>query len=228
MIPLRDDVPSERLPIVTYGIIGLNLLVFLWELSLGPALTRTVRLLGVTPLALVGGWRDSPWVFITLLTSQFLHAGWVHLFGNMLYLWIFGDNVEDTMGRGRFLAFYLICGVVANLAQVAINPRSTLPLIGASGAIAGVLGAYLLLFPWARVLVAVPIFFYLRIIAVPAVLVLGTWFVTQLFSGLAAITLASQVTGGVAWWAHVGGFVTGMILIRFFRRRRRPPFVYYL
>jgi len=152
----------------------------------------------------------------------------VHFFGNMLYLWIFGDNVEDTMGRGRFLAFYLICGVVANLAQVAINPRSTLPLIGASGAIAGVLGAYLLLFPWARVLVAVPIFFYLRIIAVPAVLVLGTWFVTQLFSGLAAITLASQVTGGVAWWAHVGGFVTGMILIRFFRRRRRPPFVYYL
>jgi len=228
MIPLRDDVPSERLPIVTYGIIGLNLLVFLWELSLGPALTRTVRLLGVTPLALVGGWRDSPWVFITLLTSQFLHAGWVHFFGNMLYLWIFGDNVEDTMGHGRFLAFYLICGVVANLAQVAINPRSTLPLIGASGAIAGVLGAYLLLFPWARVLVAVPIFFYLRIIAVPAVLVLGTWFVTQLFSGLAAITLASQVTGGVAWWAHVGGFVTGMILIRFFRRRRRPPFVYYL
>jgi len=228
MIPLRDDVPSERLPIVTYGIIGLNLLVFLWELSLGPALTRTVRLLGVTPLALVGGWRDSPWVFITLLTSQFLHAGWVHLFGNMLYLWIFGDNVEDTMGRGRFLAFYLICGVVANLAQVAINPRSTLPLIGASGAIAGVLGAYLLLFPWARVLVAVPIFFYLRIIAVPAVLVLGTWFVTQLFSGLAAITLASQVTGGVAWWAHVGGFVTGMILIRFFKRRRRPPFIYYL
>ncbi|HIC93776.1 MAG TPA: rhomboid family intramembrane serine protease [Anaerolineae bacterium] len=227
MIPLRDDVPSERPPIVTYGIMGLNLLVFLWELSLGPALTRAVRLLGVTPLALVSGWRDSPWVLITLLTSQFLHAGWVHFFGNMLYLWIFGDNVEDETGRGRFLVFYLICGVAASLAQVAMNPRSNLPLIGASGAIAGVLGAYLLLFPWARVLVAVPILFYLRIIAVPAVLVLSTWFVTQLFSGLAAITLASQVTGGVAWWAHVGGFLTGMILIRFLRRRRRPPFIYY-
>jgi len=212
MIPLRDDVPSERPPIVTYGIMGLNLLVFLWELSLGPALTRAVRLLGVTPLALVSGWRDSPWVLITLLTSQFLHAGWVHFFGNMLYLWIFGDNVEDVLGRVGYTLFYLAAGVVAGLAQVVVAPSSIIPGIGASGAIAGVLAVYMILFPTAPVRVLVPGYLMMRIARVPSLIVLGFWFIIQLFNGFLSLGTMSVATGGVAWFAHIGGFVAGLVV----------------
>jgi membrane associated rhomboid family serine protease len=157
-------------------------------------------------------------VFLTLFTSMFLHGGFVHLLGNMLYLWIFGDNVEDAMGHVRFLLFYLLCGVVAALAQVAINPGSAIPQIGASGAIAGVLAAYFMLFPYSRVLTLIPIFFFLRLVAVPAVFLLGFWFILQVISGAGSLGAA----GGVAWFAHIGGFLAGGLLVFVFRRRGVP------
>lgn len=157
-------------------------------------------------------------VFLTLFTSMFLHGGLVHLLGNMLYLWIFGDNVEDAMGHVKFLLFYLLCGVVAAFAQVAINPGSAVPQIGASGAIAGVLAAYFMLFPYSRVLTLVPIFFFLRLVAVPAVFLLGFWFILQVISGAGSLGSA----GGVAWFAHIGGFLAGGLLVFMFRRRGVP------
>jgi membrane associated rhomboid family serine protease len=157
-------------------------------------------------------------LWLTILTSMFLHGGLMHLLGNMLYLWIFGDNVEDAMGPIRFLAFYLLCGVAAALAQIAIDPGSAVPLIGASGAIAGVLAAYFMLFPYARVLTLIPIFFFLRLIPVPAVLLLGFWFLLQVISGAGSLGAG----GGVAWFAHIGGFVAGALLVFPLRRRGVP------
>ncbi len=223
MIPLADDIPSRRFPVVTYLIIGLNLLAFLFELSLGPHLDRFIAVMGVVPWRVLH-WQRYPWVLITPFVAMFLHAGWVHFFGNMLYLWIFGDNVEDAMGHFRFAVFYVLSGLVAAAAQVLANPTSRIPMIGASGAVAGVLGAYFLFFPRARVLMAVPIlFFYIEVIPVPALLVLGGWFLVQLLNGFATITVAPAITGGIAWWAHIGGFVTGMFLGPLFRKRETPP-----
>ena len=211
MIPLADDIPSRRFPVITYLIIAANVLAFFFELSLGRYLDRFIAIFGLVPWRIVN-WSSYPAVFITIFTSMFLHAGWVHLFGNMLYLWVFGDNVEDAMGHMRFLIFYIVSGCVAALAQVLVNPLSKVPMIGASGAVAGVLGAYFLFYPRARVIMAVPFLFYLQLISVPAILVLGGWFLIQLLNGFATITAATAVTGGIAWWAHVGGFVTGLIL----------------
>jgi membrane associated rhomboid family serine protease len=225
MIPFRDNIPSLRFPICTVTIIAANVIVFLYELYLpGPALEGFVSRFGVVPSRFL----DSSAGLTTLLfvstvpfiSSMFIHAGFLHLLGNMWYLWIFGDNIEDRLGRGRFLLFYLSCGVIASLIHLAFNFGSDLPSVGASGAIAGILGAYLVTFPHARILTLIPIFIFWQIIELPAILVLGFWFLIQLLSGTAAIAVFSQSGGGVAWWAHVGGFVAGMLLIKRMQRRR--------
>lgn len=220
MIPLHDDNPTELTPYFTVGIIVLCVLVFLWQLSLGRAQQAAVYSLGAIPAVLLHHKQLPAELALvppmaTVFTSMFLHGGWLHLLGNMLYLWIFGNNVEDAMGHGRFLVFYLLCGSAAVFAQALPDPQSVIPMIGASGAISGVLGAYLLLYPHARVLVVIPIFFYPYMIQLPAGWVLGFWFVMQLISALGA----PAGEGGVAFGAHVGGFVVGMALVPLFRRR---------
>ena len=207
MFPLRDDVPSRKFPLVTVGLVVVNVAIFLLEVMLGAEATMLTETFGIVPARLTTQWRN-PFVLFTVVSSMYLHGGWAHLIGNMWYLWIFGDNVEDRMGRFRFFVFYTVCGVIAGLLQVAAAPRSTIPMIGASGAIAGVLGAYLILYPRARVSTLVPVFYFIRIVWLPAVIVLGGWFLIQLFNGLASLNVVMQ-TGGVAWWAHIGGFVAG-------------------
>lgn len=219
MIPLSDNVRGERFPTVTVALIVINSAIFTLEALLGPAAQRLTYTFGVIPAQFVQNWMN-PLIWFSLVTSTFLHGGWAHLIGNMLYLWIFGDNVEDRMGHGRFLIFYLLSGVVAGLAQVVAAPQATIPSIGASGAIAGVLGAYLLLFPRARVRTLLPLPFWLSIVSIPAVIVLGGWFFIQFFNGLASIGVSMQ-TGGIAWWAHIGGFIAGMVLMPVFRKKRR-------
>lgn len=221
MIPLRDDNPSQIRPIVTYLLIGLCVLVFIWQFMLGPeGGQRAVYSLGVIPARLLGhGELDpslvvvGPWT--TVFTSMFMHGGVMHLLGNMLYLWIFGDNVEDSMGHVRFIIFYLLCGVAAVFAQALPEPTSQVPMIGASGAISGVLGGYLLLFPHARVLVAIPLGFVMQMTRLPALWVLLLWFGLQLLSNV----LQGGAGAGVAFRAHIGGFVAGMALVALFKRR---------
>jgi len=220
MIPLRDDNPTEITPIVTVATIVMCVLVFLYEISL-PAQSNEVfvYMYGAIPAAVFGYVQLPPElmslpVYGTLFSSMFLHGGWMHLIGNMLYLWIFGNNIEDVMGHGKFIVFYATCGVVAALSHGLIDPESTIPMIGASGAISGVLGAYLMLFPRARVLVFIPIGFFSQLIHVPAAVVLGLWFLMQVFSG--GMSLGNE-GGGVAFFAHIGGFVAGMVLIGFFK-----------
>jgi len=221
MIPLRDDNPTSIAPIVTIGTIVVCVLVFFWEVSLGSqGQARAVFSLGVIPAVLLQGKTLPAELALvppaaTVFTSMFLHGGWMHLIGNMLYLWIFGNNVEDAMGHARFVVFYLLCGIAAAFAQALPNPGSTVPMIGASGAISGVLGAYLLLYPHARVLVLIPFGFLSQIIYLKAGWVLGFWFVLQLLSS----AISSTTQGGVAWGAHVGGFAAGMVLIPLFKYR---------
>jgi membrane associated rhomboid family serine protease len=217
MIPLRDDRPSRTFAFVTVTLIVLNTVVFLHELSLrNPDRVEAFFAdFALTPAHLAEA--PSPDAYRTIFTSMFVHGGWMHILGNMLYLWIFGRNVEDSVGHFKFIIFYLLCGMAAAAAQVAIAPGSTVPMIGASGAISGVLGAYLLLFPRARVLVLFPIWIFWRVFYVPALLLLVFWFGMQLLSGLAVLSM--DANGGVAFWAHVGGFVAGMLLIPFFKKR---------
>ena len=220
MIPLRDDNPHTTPPVITVGLIVLCTLIFLWQLSLGAQGEAAIRALGVIPARLFGRLTSSqefmnlPAVW-TVITSMFLHGGWMHLIGNMLYLWIFGNNVEDAMGHLRFVFFYLMCGSAAVMAQGLAAPMSTIPMIGASGAISGVLGAYLLLYPHARVLVLIPLGLYAQTLRLPAMAVLGFWFLLQLLS----TAMADPNQPGVAFGAHAGGFVAGMLLIPFFKRR---------
>jgi membrane associated rhomboid family serine protease len=209
MIPLRDTIPSARVPVVTYAIIIANVVVFLYEASLGHALKHFIDVYGLVP---------AHFRFENLLTSMFLHGGWAHLIFNMLFLYIFGDNVEDRLGHARYAAFYLLCGMAAGAAQALVNPGSRIAMVGASGAIAGVLGAYLLFFPGARIVTLVPIFFFLQVVEIPAVLFLFGWFVLQILSGMATIGAAD--TAGVAFFAHVGGFIAGMVLGPVLRERR--------
>ncbi|HYS18173.1 MAG TPA: rhomboid family intramembrane serine protease [Candidatus Binatia bacterium] len=226
MIPLRDSIPSRSWPVVTYLLIGLNVWVFLYELALGPDLEAVIQAWGFVPadyfaLARVPGAEVDR--YLPLLSSMFLHGGWLHLIGNMMYLWIFGDNVEDRIGHLRYLLFYLLAGLGAALVHAHLHPQSAVPTIGASGAISGVLGGYLLLFPHARVLTLVPIvFIFVQIVEVPAVIYLGFWFLIQLVAGTLAFALA-DAAGGVAWWAHVGGFTVGLILVPLLLRRRSYP-----
>ncbi|MEO8465903.1 MAG: rhomboid family intramembrane serine protease [Gammaproteobacteria bacterium] len=223
MIPLRDDNPVRTRPVVTVALIAVCTLAFLWQLSLSANGQQQVAyLFGFIPAVLFGNAElEGQWIpaSTTILTSMFLHGGWLHLLGNMLYLWIFGDNIEDRLGRGRFLVFYVVCGAMAALGQGLADPQSEIPMIGASGAISGVLGAYLVLYPRAKVLVLVPLLIFITTVRVPALVVLGIWFAGQLLSSVAAAPGA----GGVAFAAHVGGFVAGVVLIRLFSRARRRP-----
>ena len=222
MIPLRDDNPTTIRPLVTVALIAASTLVFLWQLTLGEkSLEAAIYGLGVVPATLLGGESLPPELYrvpaeITILTSMFLHGGWMHLIGNMLYLWIFGNNVEDAMGHVRFVFFYLLTGAAAALAQALPNAESAVPMIGASGAISGVLGAYLLLYPRAQVLVFLPLGYFSRLIHLPAMYVLGFWFVLQIINTALA---PAAPGGGVAWGAHIGGFVAGMALIPLFKHR---------
>jgi len=225
LFPIRDHNRSGTFPYVTIAVIALNCLAFLYEISLGRALETFLLRYGLVPI-LVSNFHRVPEIGIldvakTFVTSMFLHGGWLHIVGNMWYLWIFGDNVEDRLGHGRFLFFYLTCGIVAGLVHYGLNPTSKLPTIGASGAVAGVLGAYFLCYPRARVDLLIFLFFFVEIITVPAALVLFFWFILQLFSGAVSLGAGMDVSGGVAWWAHVGGFLCGILLIRLLPRRRR-------
>ncbi|HEY8549465.1 MAG TPA: rhomboid family intramembrane serine protease [Vicinamibacterales bacterium] len=212
MIPLRDVIPSRTRPVVTVGLIVLNAAVFLYEQSLTDRqLQRFAFGWGLVP---------AEFTWTSVVTSMFLHGSWGHFLGNMLYLWIFGDNIEDRLGHLRFLVFYLLCGTLAALGQVFVNMGSLVPMIGASGAISGVLGAYLVLFPHSRVLTLVPIFFVLQLIEVPAVLLLGLWFLVQLLSGVGSLGAEADI-GGVAFWAHAGGFIAGAALVTVFKRPER-------
>ncbi|MGC8642148.1 MAG: rhomboid family intramembrane serine protease [Isosphaeraceae bacterium] len=226
MIPVEDTVPGRNPPLAVYAITALNVLVFALELRLPQGdLERLFYLFGIVPARYthplwaewVGFPVDDYWPF---LTSMFLHGGWAHIISNMWTLWIFGDNVEDRMGPARFTVFYLLCGVVAGFVHWLTNPHSTLPTVGASGAIAGVMGAYFLLFPRARIVAMIPIFFYPLFFEVPAVAYLLFWVLSQVLSGTMAIAGPGEV-GGVAWWAHVGGFTTGLVLLPLLMRPRR-------
>lgn len=212
MIPLKDNIPSRRFPLVTVTLIIINTLAWLLELSLGAAMDNLIITFGVTPADLfkygLGG------QLLLMTTAMFLHGGWLHFLGNMLYLWIFGDNVEDRMGRFRFLLFYLLTGYMATLTHVFSDPTSTSPLIGASGAIAGVLGGYFVLFPHARVLTLIPIFIFIQIIHIPALYFLGFWFLLQIFNQ------AFQGAQSVAFLAHIGGFAAGAVLVKIFQKYR--------
>lgn len=229
MIPLHDDIPSPRVPIVNYALILVNVVVFLHELSLGPAVDAFFRQWAVVPRELTTAWpllqkgvvhAD---VWLTVLTAMFLHGGWLHLVGNMLTLWIFGDNVEGRLGHVGYLLFYLLAGVVATVLQVLVNPLGTIPTLGASGAIAGVLGFYLVLFPDARVLTLVPLGFILTTVRISALVYLLLWFAMQAVQGVAALAPTQADVGGVAWWAHIGGFVFGLAVGVMVRMSRRPP-----
>lgn len=222
MLPLKDLNPTSTTPVVNYLLIAANVLAFLWELSLGPDIAPKMMSIAFIPARF--------WIprFIlpnlaTIFISMFLHGGFMHIGSNMLYLWIFGDNIEDRLGHGRYLLFYLLCGFGATLAHAFFNPSSRMPAIGASGAIAGVLGAYLILFPTARVKTLIPIFIVLIIRDIPAVILLGFWFLLQLVSGAGSLGVPNaSEQGGVAFFAHIGGFVLGMILIVVMGGRRRP------
>jgi membrane associated rhomboid family serine protease len=230
MIPLRDTIRSYTFPLVNWILIGLNSLVFLFEVSLSPAaLNRLIQAFGLVPahlhlnnpLALLG----NPLPLVTLFTHMFLHGGWFHLLSNMWILYIFGDNVEDRMGSLRYLVFYLLGGLAAASLQILVDPTSKLPSIGASGAIAAVLGAYFLLYPRARVFTLIPIIFIPWFVEIPAVVYLGIWFVSQLFSGLASLGLPETASmGGVAWFAHIGGFAFGLLFCKLFTPARHPAF----
>lgn len=215
MIPLHDDNPSRLTPVVSRALIAACVLVFLWQLSLGAAQESAIFALGFVPSAFFGSAHLSPDIALvppaaTLVTSMFLHGGFMHLIGNMLYLWIFGDNIEEMLGHTRFLLFYLLAGVAAALTQGLADPGSTVPMVGASGAIAGVLGAYIVMYPHARVLSLVPLGFFMQMIWIPAWVLLGLWFLLQFVSATFA---GEQPGGGVAFWAHIGGFVAGIALL---------------
>jgi len=222
LIPLRDDLHLQARPLVTYTLIGACIIPFLLQQSLEEVESqRLIYSFGIIPALLLEHARLAPGLMFVspeaaLFTSMFLHAGWIHLIGNMLYLWIFGDDVEDSMGRYRYLVFYLLCGLAGALSHVAAHPTSEIPVVGASGAVSGVLGAYLLLYPHARILVLLPMGPFSRLVRLPAFLVLGFWIVFQLLN--AAFAAAQE--NGVAWYDHIGGFVTGLALVPLFKHRK--------
>ncbi|MBI5303513.1 MAG: rhomboid family intramembrane serine protease [Chloroflexi bacterium] len=233
MIPVGDDNPSRRVPVVNWSLIAINIFVFLYELTLRPrALDRLFATWGVMPNEvwyLFAHPLNTPLdVWLSLFTSQFLHGGWAHIIGNMLFLWVFGDNIEDALGHFTYLAFYLASGVAAAFAQAFVSGASNIPSIGASGAIAGVLGAYLLMYPFSRIRILIPLFILFWTIQLPALIVIGWWFVQQFFYGVGSLGEAGM--GGIAFWAHIGGFVAGIVLILPFlgraRQRRRVPRYY--
>lgn len=229
MLPLRDRNPTERVAFFTVFLIVVNSVIFLYQLALGTELSRKLILdFGFKPAAfflplLKGNFGQE--IFIPLFTSLFLHGSLLHLAGNMLYLWIFGNNIEDTLGHFSFLFFYFFCGVAANFAQGLANPSSTIPAIGASGAISGILAAYLVFFPEARIVTLIPVFFFWEIVELPALVVIGFWFLLQVANSFYAVSSGSS--GGVAWFAHLGGFLAGLIIALFLRKRLKRKRRYY-
>ena len=221
MIPLRDEIPTRRVPIVNYALIAANVLVYLFQSMLGSQEQTLVYEFALIPFEFTSSLSIGD--ISDMFTSMFMHAGLAHIGGNMLYLWIFGDNVEDRMGRGRYFIFYLLGGIVASLTHIFTNPVSQIPTVGASGAIAAVLGAYLVLYPQSKVLTLIPLGFFLRLSMLPAALVLGLWFVLQFFSGV--ISLGGPDLGGVAFWAHIGGFVTGVVFAKLFAKPEEPSYM---
>jgi membrane associated rhomboid family serine protease len=213
MIPLRDVIPSRTKPGVTITLIGINVAIFLFQSSLGER--------GARAFATAFGMVPAYFTFVSVFTSMFVHAGLAHLIGNLWFLWIFGDNVEDRLGHGRFFTFYLLCGIVAAMSQLLLDPDSTVPMVGASGAIAGVMGAYLVLYPHSRVLMLFP--FPVFLFELPAIVFLGMWFFVQFLNGIGQLPVfqQNQISGGVAFWAHVMGFVTGLVLVVFMKRPER-------
>ncbi|MDI6779542.1 MAG: rhomboid family intramembrane serine protease [Bacteroidota bacterium] len=222
MIPLRDTNPHRTTPFINYIIIGGNVIIFLFQFLLSKHYEQIIYTFGIVPVRLmtdVQTFNFDTMTFLPLFTSMFMHGGWLHLIGNMLFLYVFGDNIEDRLGHLRYLLFYLLAGLGAAFTQIFINPVSQIPMVGASGAIAGVLGAYILLFPTARILTLIPIFFFIQLVELPAYLFLGVWFIMQLVSGMLSLGIGADA-GGVAWWAHIGGFATGAVLLVFLKRRR--------
>ncbi len=221
MIPIADESPKGFIPFVNYTLIALNMLVFFFiQPTGGEQMQGFFSTYGLIPAHITGATLN-PLHYLSVFTSMFLHGGLGHLFGNMLYLWIFGDNIEYTVGHARYLVFYLLVGIGAAVLQIATAPDSAIPMVGASGAISGILGAYLLEYPRNRVSILFFFFFIIRIIQVPALIVLGIWFIMQLMSGYAS--MGPGTAGGVAWFAHIGGFVTGFALIKLFEQRRIGP-----
>jgi len=218
MIPLKDTIRARSFPIVNWILIGVNILVFLIEVRLGSNAEALIDSLGMVPAHLLAV--PSLGQGLTIFTSMFLHGGWLHLLSNMLALYIFGDNVEDRVGHGRYVVFYLVCGLAAALTHIAFNSSSRVPTIGASGAISGVLGAYFILYPRARVTTLIPLFILPWFVEIPAIAYLGFWFLSQLFNGALSIVSGAQMYGGVAFWAHVGGFLAGLLLIGPFQQQR--------
>lgn len=219
MIPLRDEIPTRRTPVINYVLLAINIAVFLFQLMLSRSGEQSfVRTFALVPAQITSGLglEDVSDVF----TSMFMHAGLAHILGNMLYLWIFGDNVEDAMGHVGYLGFYLMGGVAASAAHILTNPSSQVPTVGASGAIAAVLGAYMVLYPQSRVVTLLTLGYFIRITTVPAILLLGFWFVLQFFQGVLSLGISEDV-GGVAFWAHIGGFVIGYLVARVFLGRQR-------
>ncbi len=214
MIPIRDDNPTHTFPIITYLLIALNILVFVFQTLLVQANESFVYQFALIPVELTSTFSLEN--ISNIFSSMFMHAGLAHIGGNMLYLWIFGDNVEDRLGSVRYLIFYILGGLIASLAHVITNPLSQVPTVGASGAIAAVLGAYLVLYPRQRVLTLIPLGFFLRLTMLPASLVLGVWFLLQFFQGV--MTIGGPDVGGVAFWAHIGGFVSGVLLSQIFKK----------
>jgi membrane associated rhomboid family serine protease len=213
MIPLRDVIPSRTVPFITVALIVVNILVFLFEMSLGDSVDLFVASWALVP---------ARFSLVTLLTSMFLHGGLMHVGGNMLFLWIFGDNVEDKMGHGRFLVFYLLCGSAAALAQTLMQPDSLIPMVGASGAVAGVMGAYFVSYPRSRIVTWIPPFIFTTF-EIPAIIFLGIWFISQFLNGVGSLDAAAtgHSAGGVAFWAHVAGFVAGLVGVFLFRQPER-------
>jgi len=212
MFPLKDENPTRRRPFLTYGLIAANVAIFVWSIASGNFET-SIDEFGMRPVEMLNGVK-----LYTVLTSMFLHGGFFHILFNMWYLWIFGDNVEDRMGKGWFIIFYLAAGVAGDLAHALSDPTSAVPTIGASGAISGVLGAYVVFYPWANVYTAVVFFYFLRVVAVPALLVIGAWFALQFLSG--SITWLSGVSTGTAYWAHIGGFLFRFVVAVLMKYRR--------
>jgi membrane associated rhomboid family serine protease len=225
MIPIRDTIPRERFPFAVLTLIAVNVCAFIYELGVPQDMTEQfIYLFGLVPARFTDpGWAARvgfPQTYWPFFTTMFLHGGWLHIIGNMWVLWIFGDNVEDRMGPARFLVFYLLCGLAAGVTHVLTNPGSRVPAVGASGAIAGVMAAYFVLFPRGRIVAMFPILFYPVFFRVPAFVYLGFWFLTQFFSGTLAIASRQEVSG-IAWWAHIGGFAAGILTFSLFLRPRR-------
>lgn len=218
MIPLRDTIPSRTFPIITISLIIVNILIFFCEVSMGPNLEKLVFTYGLIPRK----YFLVPYLsrYTPFFTAMFLHGGWMHVLSNMWYLWIFGDNVEGAMGHRRFLLFYMLCGIAAGLTHIYTHPSSSLPTIGASGAVSGVMGGYFILFPYARITTLVFVFFFISIVQIPAIFFLFFWFMIQFFNGAFSI-VSPHAFSGVAWWAHIGGFIWGIILVLMFKKRER-------